>query len=77
MLKALQAIVDAISVAFQFLLNLISGLVHLVTLLPKALLFVTGCSSYLPTFLVTFVLAGVSISLVFMIVGRGGGGRSG
>ena len=77
LLKALQSIVDSISAAFQFLLNMIKGLIQLVTLLPKALSFVHSCTTYLPTFIVAFALAGITISIVFMVVGRSGGGSDG
>lgn len=74
MLDFLQNIVDAISVAFDTLVNFVSGIVQLVKMLPQAVLFVSNASGYLPTFIVGFITAGVFISVIFMIVGRSGSG---
>lgn len=70
MLAALQSILDSITSAFAFLLNVIKGLVQLIQLLPRSLTFLQSAMTYLPSFVTAFILAGVAVSIIFLIVGR-------
>lgn len=67
-----QSVIDFFSTVGAFLKNLVQSLVYLVKLLPKALFFVNQVMGFVPSFVLAFLLAGVTISLVFMIVGRNG-----
>ena len=70
MLSFLQSIIDFFAMLGSFLGNVISSLFQLITLLPKALIFVQSAIGFVPSAILTFIIAGVGLSLVFMIVGR-------
>lgn len=65
-----QSVIDFFSMLGAFVKNLVQSLFYLVSLLPKAVTFVTQVTGYVPSFVLAFLLAGVMISIVFMIVGR-------
>ena len=70
MLDFLQTIVDNIAMFGRYLGNLLEAVVKLFSFIPKALVFVTQAVGFVPSSILSFILVGVSLSLVLMIVGR-------
>lgn len=58
----------------QFLLSLVKGLLNLIQSLPSYLTQLTTCVSYLPEVLVTWFGIGVTVTVIFLILGRRQGG---
>jgi len=74
MLDALHQIVEFIGMIIDFAIQLITGLIQLLLLIPKCIQMLTGSLLFLPPFLVAFATATVTVSVIFIIVGRNGGG---
>lgn len=58
----------------QFLLSLVKGLLNLIQSLPSYLTQLTTCVGYLPEVLVTWFGIGVTVTVIFLILGRRQGG---
>lgn len=71
MINALQSIVDMIVSFGMFLGHTITSLINLVKHIPTYVSFLTVSIGYLPTMIMPFCIASVSIYVVFMIVNRG------
>lgn len=67
-------LVDTLSSIFSFLISAITGLLDIISQLPTYIAFVLNMAGQLPTVFLGFFTAGVTISVVFLIVGRGEGG---
>ena len=74
MLDALSQVVDFIGMIIDFVIQLVTGLVQLLLLIPKCVQMLTGSLLFLPPFLLTFATATITVSVIFIIVGRQGGG---
>lgn len=61
---------NAIVAVFQLLINLISGIVHLVALAFEFVSYITIVLGYLPTPLLAFAGLGISLSVILLLVGR-------
>ncbi len=70
MIEFFEKIIDIFETAFSFLLNLISGLVNMITMLPLGVTFVTYATGFLPSVILSFVLAAISIRVIYLIIGR-------
>lgn len=70
MLDFLAGISNAIVVVFQLLINLISGIVQLVSLAFEFISYLTIVLGYLPTPLLAFAGLGISLSVILLLVGR-------
>lgn len=51
-------------------LNLVHGLVFVVTLIPKALVYITVCFGYIPAPILPFAVCIVAICICYLIIGR-------
>lgn len=70
MLNALQAILDFCRMVADFCSNVITGLFSMITMIPQAFGAISYTLGYMPSALVTFAFAGVTICIVFHIIGR-------
>ena len=70
MLEMVSSILTFLQTVVALVMNFINGLFTLLLLIPQAVVFVTTSIGYLPTVLVVFAVAGVSICVVFHIIGR-------
>lgn len=70
MLQFFQTVTDALSTAFSFLANIITGFVQLLAMIPQVFVFVGTASAFIPTFMLVFFTASVSISVMLVVIGR-------
>ena len=70
MLDFLGAIVDNIVLGVDFLINAITSIGNLLKLLPVGYNFTVQISMLLPAVFQAFILAGISISILLLILGR-------
>jgi len=66
----LEMVSSILQTVVALVMNFINGLFTLLLLIPQAVVFVTTSIGYLPPVLVVFAVAGVSICVVFHIIGR-------
>ena len=69
-------LVSTVSSLVGFVLQIIDGLFRLIGLIPVAVNVLTQSVGYLPSILAVFAGATITISVIFIIVGRQGGGDS-
>lgn len=70
MLNVFEALLDFFSMLGDFLLNIVTGLASLLSMIPKAMVTMDYVASYIPAELGVFAIAGISICVVFHILGR-------
>lgn len=70
MLDFLSSISNAIVSVFQLLLNLITGIVQLISLAFEFIAYLTLVLGYLPPPLLAFAGLGISLSVILLLVGR-------
>lgn len=70
MIDALKSILSAITTAFDFLSYLITGLVQLFAMIPNAFTMINYSLGFLPTVLLAFASVAITISIVYLIIGR-------
>lgn len=70
MIDALKSILSAITTAFDFLSYLITGLVQLFAMIPSAFTMINYSLGFLPTVLLAFASVAITISIVYLIIGR-------
>lgn len=58
----------------QFLVSLVNGLINLITSLPNYITQLTICVSYLPEQLITWFSVGITVTVIFLVLGRRDGG---
>lgn len=58
----------------QFAVSLVNGLINLITALPSYISQLTACVSYLPEQLITWFSIGLTVTVIFLILGRRQGG---
>jgi|GEM_PF-5639893 len=75
MLEALYQIIDFFGMIIDFVIQLVTGLIQLLMLIPKCIEMLTGSMLFLPPFLLAFSTATITVSVIFIIVGRNGGGE--
>ena len=68
-------IVETVSSLVEFLWTLIKGLIQLISLIPTAVNMLTNSIGILPSILVAFATATITISVIFILVGRESGGQ--
>lgn len=66
----LSALVDVMAMAVTFVVNLISGLIHMIQIIPSALSMLSYGVSSLPPVLTVFATAFISVSVVYLVIGR-------
>lgn len=70
MLNALQSILDFIGMIGSFVSNLVTGLFSMITMIPQAFSAISYTLGYMPSQLLVFATAGITICIVFHIIGR-------
>lgn len=70
MMDFLSSISDFFSAIGGIVLNLINGLVYLVTLIPQALTYITVSMGYIPAPILPFAGCIIAICVVYLIIGR-------
>lgn len=61
-------LVDILVALFNLILNLIDGIIWIITNLPELLAGVTASFSYVPAFVLPFLTVSVSIMVVIMLI---------
>lgn len=77
MFKFFTWIVDTITSLVEFLWTIVKGIIQLISLLPTAVNLLTNSIGILPSILVGFATATITISVIFVMVGRSTGGKNG
>lgn len=70
-IKELSGIIGGL---LQFLLSLVKGLLNLIQALPSYINHLTTCVGYLPEVLITWFGIGITVTIIFLILGRRDGG---
>lgn len=66
---------SAVTGIFDFLISAVTGLLSIIQQLPDLISTITGFAGGLPNVLSIFVLATITISVIFLMIGRGQGGN--
>lgn len=70
MVDAAKAVLDFLGTVLDFIEYLVSGLVQLLAMIPSAFSMLTYSIGYLPTVLLAFAAVAITLSIVFLILGR-------
>ena len=70
MVQFFQGIANFFQSLGAFIINILSGLKYLVTVIPKSLTMLTYSLGFMPTVLIAFALALVTVSVVYLVIGR-------
>lgn len=73
MISLLQSIVDTVISLVGFLIHTVESLVNLIAHIPSYVSFLTVSIGFLPTIVMPFAIASVSIYVVFLVLNRGAG----
>lgn len=69
-LSWLSSIGESIGIFIQFVTSTISGIVSVFGLIGQCFAFLTFSFGYLPSVLLVFITAGLTITIVFQLIGR-------
>ena len=75
-LDFLQGLIDIIMSLVNLAISLVEGIIQLLGLIPLAVQMLTMSIGILPSILVGFATATITICVIFVIVGRNAGGSS-
>lgn len=70
MVDALKSILDFFGTLLDFVEYLVTGLFQLITMIPSAFAMLTYSIGYLPSVLLAFAAVAITLSIVFLILGR-------
>lgn len=70
MVDALKSVLDFFGTLLNFVEYLVTGLVQLITMIPSAFTMLTYSIGYLPSVLLAFAAVAITLSIVFLILGR-------
>lgn len=70
MVDAAKAVLDFLGTVLAFIEYLVTGLVQLFAMIPSAFAMLTYSIGYLPTVLLAFAAVAITLSIVFLILGR-------
>ena len=70
MVDAFKAVLDFLGTVLDFIEYLVTGLVQLFAMIPSAFAMLTYSIGYLPTVLLAFAAVAITLSIVFLILGR-------
>lgn len=71
MIDLITSIVNVISSLIGFIIHSIESLFNLLTHIPTYVSFLTVSIGYLPTMVIPFAIASISIYVVFLVLNRG------
>lgn len=69
-MSILKQIGDFAYALVELLLNFINGIIYMLTLIPSALTMVMNSVSSMPVVLVSFAVALITVSVVFLVIDR-------
>ena len=67
---ALKSVLDFFGTILDFVEYLVTGLVQLIAMIPSAFAMLTYSIGYLPSVLLAFAAVAITLSIVFLILGR-------
>lgn len=70
MVDAFKSVLDFFGTILDFVEYLVSGLVQLLAMIPSAFALLTYSIGYLPSVLLAFAAVAITLSIVFLILGR-------
>lgn len=70
MVDALKSVLDFFGTLLDFVEYLVTGLVQLIAMIPSAFAMLTYSIGYLPSVLLAFAAVAITLSIVFLILGR-------
>lgn len=70
MVDALKSGLDFFGTILDFVEYLVTGLVQLIAMIPSAFAMLTYSIGYLPSVLLAFAAVAITLSIVFLILGR-------
>lgn len=70
MITLLQSIVDTIVSLIGFVIHTVESLINLIAHIPSYVSFLTVSIGYLPTMIMPFCIASISIYVVFLLLNR-------
>ena len=70
MISLLQSIVDTITSLIGFVIHSIESLINLIAHIPSYVSFLTVSIGYLPTIVMPFCIASISIYVIFLVINR-------
>lgn len=70
MITLLQSIVDTVTSLVGFVIHSVESLINLIAHIPSYVSFLTVSIGYLPTIVMPFCIASISIYVVFLLVNR-------
>lgn len=70
MVDAMKSVLDFFGTILDFVEYLVSGLVQLIAMIPSAFAMLTYSIGYLPSVLLAFAAVAITLSIVFLILGR-------
>lgn len=70
MVDALKSVLDFFGTILDFVEYLVNGLVQLIAMIPSAFVMLTYSIGYLPSVLLAFAAVAITLSIVFLILGR-------
>ena len=69
-MNALKSVLDFFGTILDFVEYLVTGLVQLIAMIPSAFAMLTYSIGYLPSVLLAFAAVAITLSIVFLILGR-------
>lgn len=72
MFSFFDSFVDTISTIINFIINFFTGMVHFIAMMAQSLGYLGEVILYLPPFILVFVTAIISLSIIMMIINHGG-----
>lgn len=70
MVDALKSVLDFFGTILDYVEYLVTGLVQLIAMIPSAFAMLTYSIGYLPSVLLAFAAVAITLSIVFLILGR-------
>lgn len=70
MIDLLTSFINTVSALVNFIISSISSLIQLITLLPTYISYLTVSIGFLPSILIPFAIATISVYVVFLIIDR-------
>lgn len=65
-----KSIGDFLYAVVNLLVNVVSGLFQMISMIPAALTMLTNSVAFMPTVLIAFAIGLITVSIVYLIVGR-------
>ena len=70
MVDALKSVLDFFGTLLNFVEYLVSGLIQLIAMIPSGFAMITYSIGYLPSVILAFAAVAITLSIVFLILGR-------